>query len=372
MNKVKRILVVGAGLTGLTTCWKLSQFGKCKIDLIESDYEIGGSLRSGEIGYGLMYEKFGAHISHTNNELAIKFLKTHSNWIDYKHIVKSQTDEGLLSWPPQISELKQLSVWSRIERELKSQPAIPTGSNFEEYCVNLMGKTIYELFIEGYTRKQWGQEAKYLSTEFAPKRIDLRSDNYTQLFRDKFQGWPKDGWEALINSILNESTAINEVKMGSKCYEKSVEWLKYDAVLVTAPLDEFLELEPLPWRGIRLEHVYYPKQRGFKQESGVINFPKVEVPWTRTIEAKWMSDQSNLLGTVISYEYPGASSKHYPVNDAKGENKKKAQAYRKILKSRHPNSYLAGRLANYVYIDTDQAIIQGFNAGTKIAKELGL
>jgi diacylglycerol kinase family enzyme len=39
-----------------------------------------------------------------------------------------------------------------------------------------MGRTLYGLFIEGYTRKQWGCEPSELSSAIAPKRVELRAD----------------------------------------------------------------------------------------------------------------------------------------------------------------------------------------------------
>ncbi len=318
----------------------------------------------------MIYEKYGAHISHTNNLQATRFLQLHSEWVPYVHEVKSQTKIGLLSWPPQISELRQSGIWSKISKELESRPSKPKGNNFEEYCITLMGKTIYELFIRGYTVKQWGTNPINIAADFAPKRIDIRDDDYTPLFRDKFQGWPLNGWQYLLNSILNKSLGIDNLKMGMKCTDENVEWGSYDACLVTAPLDEFLGLEPLPWRGVQFTHNYFPKQKGVKQIAGVVNYPDEETPWTRTIETKWMSGQLSKNGTVVTYEYPGASSKHYPINDVAGKNFKRANLYKTILKNRRPNSYIAGRLANYCYIDTDQSITQGLNVSKKILKDL--
>ena len=86
----------------------------------------------------------------------------------------------LLSWPPQVDELKNLEEWKAIENELNSLPENINTENFETYAISIMGPTLYSLFIEGYTFKQWGRGSK-LSSEFA-QRIDLRSDGNKSLF----------------------------------------------------------------------------------------------------------------------------------------------------------------------------------------------
>ena len=50
-------------------------------------------------------------------------------------------------------------------------PSEPSGKNFEEYVISMMGPTLYELFIKLYTIKQCGYNLKELSSEFETKRI---------------------------------------------------------------------------------------------------------------------------------------------------------------------------------------------------------
>jgi UDP-galactopyranose mutase len=74
--------------------------------------------------------------------------------------------------------------------------------------------------------------------------------------------------------------------------------------------------------------------------------------------------------TVLSVETPGAAAKHYPVYDADGVNRERAKNLQSELERLVPTAVVAGRLARYVYIDMDQAIIQGLNAARKIIRRL--
>jgi UDP-galactopyranose mutase len=359
----KQALIIGTGLTGISAGIQLRQTGDWIVEMHEAAPVAGGAVRTEKMG-SILYEPHGTHISHTDNADVIEILQKYSDWEPYHHIVKTIVNNQLMSWPPQIDELKTLPEWNKISSELENLPSEPDKTNFETYAVSIMGETLYQWFIYPYTLKQWGTEPSNLSSSFAPKRIDLRSDGYLGLFRNKWQGWPRGGWTNLVMNMLHD--AAHDVYTNTKDNADTVDWDAWDAVIVTAPLDEFLNEAPLSWRGVRLEHRFITDQEGYALDAGVVNTPSLDVAHTRIIETKQMSGQKELLGTVLSYEYPGAPVKHYPVDDAEGTNKNRAQWLKSQLVEEFPHAVSAGRLANYVYIDTDQAILQGIEAAEKV------
>jgi len=371
MQTTKRALVIGSGLTGSTAAWKLASEG-WNVRIHESELFVGGHVRTNEFN-GLLYEQNAIHVFHTEIEKVFNFLKSFTELIDYKHIILTEVEGKTLTWPLQLDELKNLSMWPIIEAEISQLPTVPDNSNFETYSISIMGSTLYKLFIEPYTRKQWGSDPKLLSASFAPKRIGLRFDNSQPIFKDSWQGWPAGGWTKLIEKILSENPI--EIVLGRFEKAKNIDWGKYDAVIVTAPLDDFLELEQLPWRGVRVEHHIYPQQIDCFLPAGQVNHPGLDANFTRRTETKWMSGQRNTrIGTVVTYEFPSSNQKHYPIDDANGKNRKYASYLKSKLKEAHPNAFTAGRLANYIYINTDQAIMQGLNAAESAiqARKVGL
>jgi UDP-galactopyranose mutase len=352
---------VGSGLSGSTAARTLADNGWF-VEVNEAAYFVGGHVRTAEY-QGLLYEQNAIHVNHTNSDQVINFIKRFAEWIPYVHYAKTEIPPGTISWPPQIDELRKLKEWAQIEKELAGLPKTAQTQNFETYAVSIMGATLYEWLILPYTIKQWGTEPKNLSSEFAPKRIDLRSDGFLPMFRDKWQGWPRGGWTKLIENILNHERV--KVRLGIALTESTISWEDYDCVVVTCALDDFLGERQLPWRGVRVEHEYIPNHRGFFLPAGQVNHPGLDKSYTRRTETKHMSGQKALLGTIVTYEYPGSKEKHYPVHDFKGGNRAEASRLKKKLYSLHPNAVTAGRLANYVYINTDQAITQGLNAAQK-------
>jgi UDP-galactopyranose mutase len=155
--------------------------------------------------------------------------------------------------------------------------------------------------------------------------------------------------------------------LGRKDTVQTVEWDEYDAVIVTAPLDEFMGEESLPWRGVQVEHHYLP-EINYYLAAGQVNHPGLDKSYTRRTETKWMSGQTKTSGTMVTYEFPNDLLKHYPVDDSAGKNRLRANKLKSMLRDRFPNAVIAGRLANYVYINTDQAIMQGLNAADQAIK----
>lgn len=356
-----KCVVVGAGLTGATAAQLLSQHPDWDVEVYEATEHVGGNLRAGFID-NVPYEPYGPHIFHTSNETAWQWVNRFAMVMPYQHTVKSQlTDGRVFSWPPQADELMDEPEWRQISAELDGRPAAPSAANFEDYAVEVMGKTLYEWFCRDYTRKQWGVEPRELSSKFAPKRIDFRYDGDRRLFRDQKQGWVFGGFHRLVERLLTNVP----VHLGHALDHSNLP--NADAYIITAPLDDFLLWQPLPWRGIRTEATFYPGVTGYKLDAPVVNRPGLEVAWTREVETKQMVNQG-VLGTIIAREYPGAESRYYPVDDVAGENRARWREMRDVLKAELPNAHLAGRLANYVYIDMDQAIMQGLHAAQRVTR----
>lgn len=358
-------VIVGAGVTGATIAHLLRGQG-WRVDVVEKETTWGGQLRTATAA-GIPYEPHGAHILHTTDREVWQLITQHVEVLPYRHKVRTIIEGGReVAWPPQVDEMRLLPEWPKIQRQLDNLPAKPDTTNFERWCVSIMGSVLYEFFIYGYTRKQWGREPSELDASFAPKRIELRTDGYTDLFRDPLQGWANH--IRLIDSLL----AGSDVVLGETLYADDVVDLSgaVDAVVVTGPLDDLFgnahgELE---WRGVAFKHVYRPTSWP-AQSAGVVNRPTMDVPYTRTVETRHMKVTGEPWpsgGSVVSYEYPGAPVKHYPVNDIDGKNRALQKRYEAELGELAPNVYAAGRLARYVYIDIDQAVRQGLNAARKI------
>jgi UDP-galactopyranose mutase len=373
-----RVLVIGSGWSGAVAARALHDAG-VEVQVVEREPVVGGHAR-GDLLNGVFYEPNGAHIFHTSDASVAAYVQRFGMVRPYEHRVLTEVylreddDEPvLLSWPPQIGELKVLADWPLIEKELATLPATPSGRDFESWVVSLMGRRLYRLFIEGYTRKQWGRAPTELSSRLAPRRVDLRHDGNTRLFRDTWEFFPPWGSNSAIEAVLQPVAVTCGVELGI------ADVLEFDrraaAVVVTAPLDDFLERSgALEWRGIHMRSRYVPTENedDTVTPAYVVNRPSSRVPYTRTVETKHASGQ-RITATVVSEEHPGAAARHYPVPTPDGRNERvNASLQGEIAERMQPaKAFFCGRLATYTYIDQDQAIARGLACAEEVLRWMG-
>jgi UDP-galactopyranose mutase len=340
----------------------------------------GGLIRS-ELMNGVIYEPHGSHIFHTEDREVWELASAMTPFRSYRHRVDIVVQGKVLNWPPLLSDVERLEGGQRIKRELlarREQPLDPElraqRANFEEWCLELMGPDLYELFVRPYTEKQWGRPAKELPATFAPRRVSVRWDDDPYLFSDPYQGWPAGprGYTDLIEGLLadprielrtEEDVAL--ATMGAYLRE-----LEPDAIVLTCPLDAFVgaRFGNLDWRGILVRSVYVPHIE-YAQGAMVVNYPGPEYPFIRIHETKHASGQE-CEGTVLGFEFTGAPTRYYPIESEHNRSlNSRYQSY--VIDSLAPHAvYFAGRLANYMYIDMDDCMRQALDCATNVLEGL--
>lgn len=365
------IAVIGGGWAGCTAARLLLDNG-FGVHLFERSQVLGGHSRS-EVLNGVVFEPNGPHIFHTSRRHVAEFVQRHGMHRSFAHRVISEVfldeeeEPRYLSWPPQVEELRELPLWPQIEKELANLPEQPSNANFRAYSESIMGRTLYRLFVQDYTIKQWGCDPAELSSAFAPKRLDLRTDGDRRLFRDTWEFYPERGSQEVIERIAKpvpltvgaDLTLSDLTRLGSE----------YQAVVVTAALDEFAgRAGELEWRGIRTVSRYVPLSDPYATVTAgyQVNCPSMRRPYTRTGETKHATGQV-VEGTVITEEFPGAPHRHYPVPTVDRRNERLNAALQEEIRRSSPIPvFFCGRLANYVYINQDEAIAQAMACADEI------
>lgn len=367
------VVVVGAGWSGAVIARRLYS-ARHRVEVLERAPVVGGHSRVETLN-GVVYEPNGPHIFHTSNRDVAQFVSMLGAYRPYRFCPLTEIDLGdgetrLMSWPPQVDELRALPQWPRIEKELDALPAAPSGDDFETYAVTLMGRSLYELFVEGYTRKQWGREPCELSSSFAPRRIDLRRDGDRGLFRDAYEWFPAEGMNGVIEALLCGVT----VTCGADVRVGDLAGIRAAAFVVTAALDDLVGRPgELAWRGVHLRSRYEPTEpTGTVTAAYVINRPSETVGYTRTIETKHATGQ-HVGGTVVSEEYPGADARHYPVATVDHEHERRnRELMDEVRAALAPVPVVfVGRLATYSYINQDEAIARAWDAADGLLDVLG-
>ena len=124
-------------------------------------------------------------------------------------------------------------------------------SNLEEQAISLVGRTIYEKLIKGYTEKQWNRNCKELPA-FIIKRLPVRLIYDNNYFNDKYQGIPIGGYTKLVEKMLEGI----EVRLNTNYFDNRKEWNEIaEKVIYTGMLDEYFEykLGRLEYRSLKFD-----------------------------------------------------------------------------------------------------------------------
>lgn len=355
-------LIVGSGLYGSICAHELTKKGK-KVLVVEKRSHIGGNIYTENIE-GINVHKYGAHIFHTSNKKVWDYINQFAEFNNYINSPVAIYKDELYNLPFNMNTFSKLwgiktpkEAQEKIENERKKYyKEIP--SNLEEQAINLVGLTIYEKLIKGYTAKQWGRPCNELPS-FIIKRLPVRFTYDNNYFNDRYQGIPMGGYTQIIEKMLKGI----EVRLNTNFLDHKEELMPLAKnIIYTGPIDEFFNYKygALEYRSVRFEEEILDEVN--HQGNAVVNYTEYEVPYTRIIEHKHFEFDVTSPKTVISKEYSSTwklgDEPYYPVNNDK--NNALYQQY--LLEAKKLNNvYFGGRLGQYKYYDMDKVILEALN-----------
>ena len=358
-------LIVGSGLFGATFANLAKKAGK-KVLVIEKRNQVSGNIYTENVD-GINVHRYGAHIFHTDYKDVWDYVNSFAEFNRYTNSPIAYIDGKVYNMPFNMNTFAK--IWDDVvtpedamrhineeRKEIKGEP-----KNLEEQAISLVGRSIYELLIKGYTEKQWHRDCKDLPADII-KRLPVRLTYDNNYFNDRYQGIPMGGYTKMVENMLEGI----EVKLGVDYLENKAE---YDAmakkVVYTGPIDEYFDykLGALEWRSLRFEDKVFDEEN--HQGVAVVNYTGHEQEYTRSIEHKHFENVESDK-TIVTYEYPAdyeeGMEKYYVINDEK--NNKLAADY-KELAEKEENVIFGGRLAEYKYYDMDDVIKSAFEAFDK-------
>ncbi|MFC6095400.1 UDP-galactopyranose mutase [Flavobacterium qiangtangense] len=351
------ILIIGAGISGAVLAERYASFGK-KVLIIEKRDHIAGNCYDYMDDNGILVSKYGAHLFHTNEEIVWKYVQQFSDWYPWEHKVVARVDDKNVPIPVNITTVntlfgenitseEEMSAWLETNRKPFEKPA-----NGEEAVLNRVGKVLYEKMFKHYTKKQWDKFPAELDASVL-ERIPVRSNYDDRYFSDKYQALPKGGYTQLFNSILANNNI--EILLNTDYFDVMDEYAGYGKLFYTGPVDRFFDFkhsmeEKLEYRSINFVSETLDQQ--YFQENSVVNYPGMEVDFTRIIEYKHFGNQQSEKTTVVKEFTVDGGEPYYPVPNPR--NQKIYDKYKEEA-DKLTDVYFVGRLANYKYFNMDQA-----------------
>lgn len=358
-------LIVGSGLFGATMANLLNKAGK-KVLVIEKRENIAGNIYTEEIE-GIQVHKYGAHIFHTDYKDVWEYVNSFVEFNRYTNSPVARIGNEIYNMPFNMNTFSKIwddvftpeDAMRHINEEKKEIVGEP--KNLEEQAISLVGRTIYEKLIKGYTEKQWNRDCKDLPA-FIIKRLPVRLIYDNNYFNDRYQGIPIGGYTKLVDKMLEGI----EVKLNTNFFDNTDYYKEIaEKIIYTGPLDEYFNysLGELEWRSLRFETEILDENN--HQGNAVVNYTGHEVDYTRVIEHKHF-EYGTQEKTVVTYEYPAdykdGMEKYYTINDDK--NNTLAEQYRQLA-AKEEGTIFGGRLAEYKYYDMDDVIKSAFDCAKK-------
>lgn len=288
----KKVVILGAGLTGLTAAYKLSSMD-IDVEIIEREKKYGGLAKS--FKHNNYIFDYGPHAFHTKNKKVFFFLKELLGK-DLLCIGKKRTKiffkgkyfDDPLRGTSAIFRLGLIpffnSVISFLFFNLKFRLLKKNDDSFEGWLTNRFGKYIYTSFFGEYTKKVWGIDPSNLDAKFASERIkplSVRKTIKNMLFKKKeknniqlsnddlnpnFMYYPRKGIQQLSDILIDkikkkkckinfnskiEGFIIKNNKISNVKYteNKKAKITDCDYVISTIPITELVKLLPKPSNG---------------------------------------------------------------------------------------------------------------------------
>jgi len=254
--RTKRIIILGAGLSGLSTAFFLNKKGlSCKI--FEKEDTNGGLCRS-QHHKGFTFD-FTGHLLHFGNKRVGSFVKglLRGNLLKHKRNAWIYSSNRLTRYPFQINlyglpqSITKSCLFDFIKAKINGSNS---PDNFYEWCVDSFGESITNNFMVPYNEKFWKVSLRKLSYEWADKFIVVPSlrqvvegtleENKRNFGYHSFFWYPKKGGiVGLVNSLSKDLKNIHNgfeavgIDPGKKLIKFSNGHIEnYDLLINTMPL----------------------------------------------------------------------------------------------------------------------------------------
>lgn len=367
-------LIVGAGLYGAAFARAATDAGaKCLV--LDRRPHVAGNAYTERVA-GIDVHKYGAHIFHTNDEAVWHFAGRFATFNRYTNSPVANYKGTLYSLPFNMWTFNKMwgvttpdEARAKIDEERRAA-GITNPRNLEEQAISLVGTSLYEALVKGYTQKQWGRECAGLPASII-KRLPVRYTFDNNYFDALYQGIPIGGYTAMVQRMLEGI----EVHLGT---DYLTDRKKYDSmarkVIYTGQIDEYFDycFGALEYRTLRFETevLDVPNYQG----NAVVNYTDSDTPYTRIIEHKHFCAGEFTFGgqeaTVITKEYPSEWTQgcepYYPIN-----NERNAALYAryKAEADKQDKVIFGGRLGTYKYLDMDKVIAEALTSAIDTASK---
>lgn len=364
-------IVVGAGLTGAVIARHIAEKGH-RVLVVEKRDHIAGNIYDSKNEDGILVQKYGPHIFHTNSDRVYEYIKKYGEWEDFNLECMVYMNDKYTPSPFNFKTIDDYFYEHEAEK-IKNNIKQEYGDASKATIVEMLNSTnpvikkyadfLFENDYSLYTAKQWGISPDEIDISVL-KRVPVLFSYKTGYFDDKYQCMPRNGFSDFINVILNHENITLKLNTDASDFIS----IRDDKLLInnaetdkivfyTGAVDELLNCKygALPYRSLRFEYETLNKDEF--QDAPVVAYPQ-EKGFTRITEYKKLPVQDIPGKTIIAREYPqvyesGKTEPYYPIPTEQSMDL--YELYKNDISKIH-NLHLCGRLGDFKYYNMDQAL----------------
>lgn len=370
-----KVLIIGGGMAGCCAAQLLSEKG-FKITLIESSPYLGGGCRT--FFYGGHPYTFGPRHFLTKEDKLFDFL---NQYVPMRRIEKEQynlsyveKDASFYTYPFHRDDVDLMPEREQIINELDNLAGVESASNMEEYWIGSIGSTLYNKYVNNYSKKMW----KISSTTeldgicmgwrgWAPKGFALKTGTKAAWI-EGISAFPfsSNGYNdyfdiATKNADIHLNAAIDEYDVENRRVKILEQWLEFDIIISTISPEILLNnaFGPLRWIGRDFLKIVLPVEEVYPSDVYHLYYVNEE-PFTRIVEYKKYYRYKSPT-TLIGIEIPSFNNKLYPYTTRKDQ-----KVAKKYLDALPNNVFSIGRAGTYLYLGIDDIIRQCMELSSKL------
>ena len=360
------IVIVGAGLFGITLAERLANEHDLKILILESRDHLGGNAYSYVDDLtGIEIHKYGSHLFHTSNLKVWDYVNKFTEFNQYRHTVVALHNNSYYPMPINLQTISLLfgkalkpDEARQIIEDDKPDPSETSNvENFETKALSTIGRRLYNAFIKNYTLKQWQTNPVDLPAEII-QRLPVRFNFNSRYFQDTYEGLPLNGYTAWFRKMLVSDNIKLALTTDFFDYRKLIKGKR--KLIYSGPIDRYFDYQfgLLGWRTLdfKIETLDTHDYQG----TSVVNYVDIEPEFTRVHEFKHFHPERQAYEcskTIIMKEFSRFASEvdepYYPINSV--NDREKLIQYRELV-AKEKNVIFGGRLGSYKYLDMHMAI----------------
>ena len=370
---MKSALIIGGGFAGCASAHQLALLGGWDVTLVEAAPFLGAGNKTR--WYGGHPFTFGPRHFLTQNEEVYEFLNKYCplrSCADHIFLTYVEADQQFYNYPIHRDDIPRMPEREAIEAEIRQidLEGVTNAKNLEEYWISSVGRTLYDKFVDDYSKKMWLLDDNRKIDDFgwSPKGVALK-EGPRQAWDSAISCYPyaEDGYDAYFtvstaetNVLLN--TRIEKFDIPNKTVVLGGEKKTYDIIVSTISPDLLFEAchGELPFVGRDFYPILLPVENAFPDHTYFVYYAGKET-FTRIVEYKKFTHHKAPT-TLIGLEIPSKNGRHYPL-PFKSEQERADKYFAEI-----PDGvFSVGRAGSYRYsVDIDDCIEQAMQIAVQV------